>query len=71
VVDRGPAQPGLLDHVLRVGDAADHPVRRADEHRPVFVELPRELVIGHVGLSSHNSLKPWLVRPSAALVRER
>ncbi|MDQ0841318.1 hypothetical protein QFZ68_000998 [Streptomyces sp. V1I6] len=45
-----PAQPGLLHHVLRVGDAAEHAVGHAGQHGPVFFEE-----VGH-GVCCHPSI---------------
>lgn len=45
--DPAPAQPGVLDQVLGVGDAAEHPVSDTEDHPAV----PLEVVEGGVGES--------------------
>src|SRR5690554_3681963 len=76
-VDFRPAQPGLLHHVFSVADGTENTVGGSDQ----FAAMLREqggVVSCHaafrharLGFSSHWSVKPWLVRPIAALVRER
>ncbi|BBJ40819.1 hypothetical protein SSPO_035370 [Streptomyces antimycoticus] len=73
VVHRGghltAAQPGVLHHVLGVGDAAEHAVGDAEQHPPVAFEGGR---VDHVrDGTSQASEKPWLVRPKALLMRDR
>ena len=71
-VGRRPAQPGVLDDVLGVGDAAEHLVGHAEQQPPVPVEGG---VVGGASRRaagiSQRSLKPWLVRPRALLNRDR
>ena len=48
-----PAQPGLLHHVLGLGQAAEHPVGDRDQERPVRLErLHHCHLIGHAPTST-------------------
>src|SRR5690606_38278761 len=64
----GPAQPALLHDVLGVRRGAEHLVRDREQQVAVLREHGRR--IRHAG-SAHRSEKPWLVRPSALLKRDR
>lgn len=60
-----PAEPGLLNDILGVGDATQHVVGDAEEQRSMQSER-----VSHAG-TGHRSLNPWLARPRALLNRER